>query len=146
MSYFETTLPHTYKPTAYPCFCHYLYLKLRLKAQSLLGSWKGFARLVLLFMPPNTPLGKHRKRKRQRGWDADRWHSRWDSPSVVGVGHKESEWAKKWMERDAEMGIKVQAWGRFAAISWQKITSKNLSSSRLLLCAYLFNSEHIFFV
>lgn len=66
MSCFETTLPHTYKPIACPCFCHYLYLNSRLKAQSLLGSWKGFARLVLLYAPPNTPLGNHRERGKGR--------------------------------------------------------------------------------
>lgn len=89
-------------------------------------SWKDFARLVLPFMPPRRSFGKtekKRKREREAGWDGDRWHSRWDSLALVGEGYKEMEWVKRWMEGDAEIGIKVQVWGRYAGISWQRITA-----------------------
>lgn len=47
---------------------------------------------------------------------------------------------KRWMEGDAEMGIRVQARGRCAGVSWGRITAPNLSSFWPLLCSYLFKS------
>lgn len=44
------------------------------------------------------------------------------------------------MEGDAEMGIRVQARGRCAGVSWGRITAPNLSSFWPLRCSYLFKS------
>lgn len=54
------------------------------------------------------------------------------------------EWEERWMEADAEMGIRVWAWGRCAGVSWRRITASNLSSFWPLLGSYLFKSLRLY--
>lgn len=42
------------------------------------------------------------------------------------------------------MGIRVQAWGSSAGVSWQRITASNLSLFWPLLGAYLFKSLRLY--
>lgn len=44
------------------------------------------------------------------------------------------------------VGIRVQAWGRYARVSWRGITASNLFSSLPLYGAYLFRSRRVYSV
>lgn len=73
-----------------------LALSLWIKSWEPNSRWflKSFCQACSSLYAPDSPLGKHRKRRRGRAGerDADRWHSRWDSLPHVGKGYKDTEW------------------------------------------------------